>query len=55
MQALSTLRVVTLRLDDQPERLGVSGGGPDARWVLKALGLTELKPPDPPHDEKTAM
>ncbi len=55
MQALSTLRVVTLRLDDQPERQGVSGGCPDARRVLKALGLTELRPPAPPEDEKTVM
>src|SRR6516225_3163369 len=47
MQALGTLRVVSLRLDDQPERRGVSGGCPDARRVLKALGLTELRPPDP--------
>ena len=55
MQALATLRVVTLRVDDQPERRGVSGGCPDARRVLKALGLTELRPPDPPDDEKTLM
>jgi transposase len=55
MQALSTLRVVSLRLDDQPERRGVSGGCPDARRVLKALGLTELKPPDPPDGEETVM
>jgi hypothetical protein len=43
MQALATLRLVTLRLEDQPERRGVSGGCPDARRVLKAVGLTELK------------
>jgi transposase len=55
MQALCTLRLVSLRLDDQPERRGVSGGCPDARRVLKALGLTELKPPDPPDNEKTVM
>jgi transposase len=55
MQALCTLRLVTLRQEDQPERRGVSGGGPDARRVLKALGLTELKPPDPPEGEKTVM
>ena len=55
IQALSTLRVVTLRLDDQPERQGVSGGCPDARRVLKALGLTELRPPAPPENEKTVM
>ncbi len=55
MQALCTLRVVSLRLGDKAERRGVSGGCPDARRVLKALGLTELKPPDPPDDEKTVM
>ncbi len=55
MQALSTLRLVTLRLDDEPERRGVSGGCPDARRVLKALGVTELRPPDPPDHEKTVM
>jgi len=52
LQALSTLRLVTLRLDDQSERRGVSGGCPDARRVVKALGVTELKPPD---SEKTVM
>jgi hypothetical protein len=55
MQALSTLRVVTLRLDDHPERRGVSGGCPDARRVLKTVGVTELRPPDPPDHEKTVM
>jgi transposase len=55
MQALSTLRLVTLRLDNQPERRGVSGGCPDARRVLKALSLTDLKPPAPPEGEKTVM
>jgi transposase len=55
MQALGTLRLVTLRLDDQSERRGVSGGCPDARRVLKALGVSELRPPDPPESEKTVM
>ena len=55
MQALSTLRLVTLRLDDQPERQGVSGGCPDARRVLKALSLTDLRPPAPADSEKTVM
>ena len=53
MQALSTLRAVTVRLDDQPERRGVSGGCPDARRVLKALSIADLKPPDPPEGEKS--
>jgi transposase len=55
IQALSTLRLVTLRLDDQPERRGVSGGCPDARRVLKALNLTDLRPPALPDGEKTVM
>ena len=55
MQALCTLRLVSLRLDDQSSRRGVSGGSPDARGVLKALGVTELRPPNPPEREKTVM
>jgi transposase len=55
MQALSTVRLVTLRLDDWPERRGVSGGCPDARRVRKALKLTDLKPPAPPKGQATVM
>src|SRR6202045_2625829 len=55
LEALSTIRLVTLRLEDQAERRGVSGGCPDARRVLKALKLTELKPPLPPTGEETVM
>jgi transposase len=55
IQALSTLRLVTFRLDDQPERRGVSGCCPDARRVLKALSVTDLRPPAPPESEKTVM
>jgi transposase len=55
IQALSTLRLVTLRLDTEAQRRGVSGGCPDARRVLKALGVSELRPPDPPDREKTVM
>jgi transposase len=55
MEALSTVRLVTLRLEDQTERRGVSGGCPDARRVLKALKLGELKPPSPPTSEETVM
>ena len=55
MQALATVRHVTIRLDDQPERRGVSGGCPDARRVLKALKLTDLKPPVPADGQKTVM
>jgi transposase len=55
MEALSTVRLVKMRLEDQAERRGVSGGCPDARRVLKALKLTELKPPLPPKGEETVM
>ena len=55
MEALNTVCLVTMRLEDQGERRGVSGGCPDARRVLKALRLTELKPPVPPVGEETVM
>ena len=55
MEALQTVRLVTFRMGDRPERRGVSGGCPDARRVLKALKLTDLKPPTPPEGEETVM
>ena len=55
IEALSTLRLVTLRLEGQAERRGVSGGCPDACRVLEALKLTELNPPAPPAGEKNVM
>jgi len=55
MQALATVRLVTFRLEGQPERRGVSGGCPDARRVLKALKLTAQRPPTPPKGEETVM
>ena len=54
-EALQTVRLVTFRMDDRPERRGVSGGCPDARRVLKALKVTEMKPPTPPEGEETVM
>jgi transposase len=47
LQALSTLRVLTFRLEGQPVRRGLSGCCPDARRILKALQFTELRPPTP--------
>jgi transposase len=55
MQALETVRAVTFRLGDQSQRRGVSGACPDARRVLKALRLTDPKPPTPPEGEETVM
>jgi transposase len=47
MQALETIRVVTFHLEGQPTRRGVSVGTPRARQVLKALAVTQLRPPTP--------
>jgi transposase len=51
LQTLETIRVVTFRLDGQPPRRGVSTGSPRARLVLKALGITHLRPPTPTGQE----
>jgi transposase len=53
MEALETIRLVRFRLGAETERQGVSGGCPDARRVLKALKVSELKPPTPPEREET--
>jgi len=55
MQALSTVRVVTFRLAGQPIRRGVTSGCPDARKVLKALKVADLRPPSPVEGEETTM
>jgi hypothetical protein len=55
MQALSTVRLVTFRLEGQPERRGMAGGCPDARLVLKALKLVDQRPPAPPEGEEAVM
>src|SRR3984957_6104959 len=55
MQALSTVRLVRFHLEGQAERRGVAGGCTDARLVLKALKLVDLRPPAPPEGEETVM
>jgi transposase len=55
LQAVSTVRLVTFRLEGQPERRGMAGGCPDARLVLKALKLVDQRPPAPPEGEDTVM
>jgi transposase len=55
MQALSTVRLVTFRLEGQPERRGITAGCPDARLVLKALKLVDQRPTKPPEGEETVM
>jgi len=47
LQALETIRVVKFHLAGQPSRQGVSTGSPRARQVLKAMDLSQLRPPTP--------
>jgi transposase len=51
LQALETIRLVKFRLEGQPVRQGVSVGSPRAREVLKALGVSQLRPPMPAGSE----
>jgi transposase len=46
LQAVETLRLVEFKVDRR-KRQGVSRGSAHARQVLKALGITEKKPPVP--------
>jgi transposase len=55
LEALATVRLVTFHLAGQPVRRGVSGGSPRARQVLRALGISDLKPLTPPKDQEMVM
>jgi hypothetical protein len=52
---LSTVHLVTLRLEGQSPRRGVNGGSSDARRVLKVLKLSDPRPPEPPKGEDSVM
>ena len=54
LQAVETVRHVSFTINDET-RSGVSAANPRARQVLKALGITELRPPTPPQDETTVL
>ena len=41
------VRHATFRVEGQAKRGGVAGGSPDARHVLKALKVVDLRPPMP--------
>jgi hypothetical protein len=51
IEALSTVRHVMFRVEGQAKLCGVAGGSPDARRVLKALKIVNLRPPKPATDE----
>lgn len=49
LTALQTIRHVRFQVNGE-ERTGVTPGSPHARQVLRALNITELRPPTPPAD-----
>jgi transposase len=55
IEALSTIRHVTFRLDGPKSRCGGSGGSPDARRVISALGIASPRPTAPPEGAETVM
>jgi len=52
--ALETIRHVTFRVQGE-HRTGITHGSSRARQVLKALGITDLRPPAPPQGDLTTM
>jgi transposase len=54
LQALETVRHVRFNVEGQP-RSGVSAANPRARQVLKALGISDVRPPAAPVEEPTVM
>ena len=54
LQALETVRHVRFRIEGAA-RSGVSAANPRARQVLKALGITNVRPPAAPEGDETVM
>jgi transposase len=54
LEALQTIRHVQFRVDGELHS-GTTPGSPRARQVLKALKLTDHRPPKPPSGEETIM
>ena len=52
--ALGTIRHVQFTVDGQ-RRGGVTPGSPRARQVLRALNITDLRPPSPPEGHETTV
>lgn len=55
LETLRTVHHVAVRVANGKTRPGVSQASPQARRVLKALGLQNLRPPAPPPDQSTIM
>jgi transposase len=54
LQALETVRHVRFNIEGKT-RSGVSAANPRARQILKALGISEVRPPAAPPEEPTVM
>jgi hypothetical protein len=54
MLVVQTIRHVRFEVAGR-ERCGVTVGSAQARRVLAALGLQDLRPPTPPESEKTVV
>ncbi len=54
LQAVDCVRHVTFRLDET-QRSGVSAANARAQAVLRALGITGLRPPTPPQGQSTRL
>jgi transposase len=54
LQALTTIRHVTFKVN-QEQRCGVSAASARAQQVLRALKITQLRPPTPPVGEPTVV
>lgn len=54
LEALKTIRQVQFRIDGKL-RSGTTPGSPRARRVLKALKLSDHRPPTAPPDDETTM
>ena len=54
LQAVETVRHVTFQVNGEP-RCGVSAASARAEHVLRALGISNLRPPTPPAGEETVM
>lgn len=55
LQALRTVRVVDIALGDGQTKRGVARGSGRCGPILKALGITELEPPEPPEGEEEVV
>jgi transposase len=54
LEAVSCVRQVTFQVNDG-QRSGVSAGSARAQQVLRALGISELRPPTPPRGQATVV